>query len=354
MTEKTDTLIHSIFLCEASASFTSLDRAPHRTGKNTMACTCGTSTAEVSDFNDYALKYELKTQGTGDTESETSDDSVVLNVAYRRVTPLFRAIERENWEGVLSFLSTGRWSSSIFSSMSQNMRAPAQQIQAKTWVTCYQKGGVVEWSQLPLHAAISYNAPFVVIQKLVELYPKAIQCTDNEGMLPIHLAFGFGCQDQILALLMEPFPASVNERGLGGRFPYQCCELGPNKTRGKVYKIISEQIVKRTRHEIDHDWKEFCRVAQRSINLEPQEDDFSHMKLTEFLLELLKDRKELYEMKKAYFRQKGVSPTSTQAAKQRSSRRTPSEAKHNGETLTSSQAVVQKKNKVSKSPRHAK
>lgn len=220
----------------------------------------------------------------------------MLNTDYRKVTPLFRNIERENWEGVLTFLATGKWSTSMLSSSSAHLRCPAPAIQVKTWVTSYDRSGNAEWSQLPLHAAISYLAPYVVVQKLVQIYPKAIHCTDNEGMLPIHLAFGFGAPDNVLALLLDPFPASVNEKGLGGRFPYECCELGPNKVRGRVYKAVTDQVIVRTRQEIDLEWREFALQSKKSIGLD-ENLDVSSKQLTEFILELLKDKKELQDLK---------------------------------------------------------
>lgn len=184
----------------------------------------------------------------------------------------------------------------MLSSSSAHLRCPAPEIQVKTWVTAYDRSGNAEWSQLPLHAAISYLAPYVVIQKLVQIYPKAIHCTDNEGMLPIHLAFGFGAPDNILALLLEPFPASVSEKGLGGRFPYECCELGPNKVRGRVYKIVTDQVILRTRQQIDHEWREFATQGTKTVGLEGN-FDVSTKQLPEFILELLQNRKELQDLK---------------------------------------------------------
>jgi len=219
---------------------------------------------------------------------------------------LFRAIEKENWEGVLRFLTTGKWTNSLLLSNNEHLKSPAPALQVKTWVTAYDQEGVPEWSQLPLHAAISYNAPIVVVQKLVQAYPKSIQCTDNEGMLPIHLAFGFGANEAVLAMLLEPFPTSVNERGLGGRFPYECCELGPNKVRGEVFKIVADQVAERTRRQVDLEWKQFSMAASKQIRLvdHPEEDalidNLEKTSLTEFILELLKDRKELHDVKKAF------------------------------------------------------
>ena len=257
-----------------------------------MNC-CGTGQPEEFVYDDYT---RMTVSSAVSHESNSSENSEVLNTDYRKVTPLFRNIERENWEGILHFLATGKWSNSMLSSSSAHLRCPAPAIQVKTWVTAYDRAGNAEWSQLPLHAAISYLAPYVVVQKLVEMYPKAIHCTDNEGMLPIHLAFGFGAPDNILALLLEPFPASVNEKGLGGRFPYECCELGPNKVRGRVYKLVTDQVILRTRQEIDHEWREFAIQGKKTVGLEGNLD-VSNKQLTEFILELLKDKKELQDLK---------------------------------------------------------
>lgn len=257
-----------------------------------MSC-CGAGPAEEYVYDDYT---RMTVSSAGSQESNSTENSEVLNTDYRKVTPLFRNIERENWEGVLTFLATGKWSNSMLSSSSAHLRCPAPDIQVKTWVTAYDRAGNAEWSQLPLHAAISYLAPYVVVQKLVEMYPKAIHCTDNEGMLPIHLAFGFGAPDNVLALLLDPFPASVNEKGLGGRFPYECCELGPNKVRGRVYKTVTEQVILRTQQQIDQEWREFAIQTKKTVGLDGNLD-VSDKQLTDFILELLKDKKELQDLK---------------------------------------------------------
>lgn len=259
--------------------------------------------------------------GTNNSGAHSSGGTVetILNMSYDNATPLFRNIEKENWTGVLTFLNTGKWNTSMFTSSFDHMKSPSQQIQARTWVTFYdKKTGEPEWSQLPLHAAISYNAPHVVIQKLVEIFPKAVQCTDRESMLPIHLAFGFGCSDAIIALLLETFPASLDERGVGNRYPYECCDLGPNKIRGKVFTIIAKQTTLRAQDEYDTEWKTFTKAAMNRLNLKSldpppplnsilpdtganEEEDLDEMiknkSLSEFLLELLEDRKELYYLK---------------------------------------------------------
>lgn len=254
--------------------------------------------AHQEEFDDLSRLTLSTAHSNGSaTDASSIEESVVMNTDYRKVTPLFQAIEKENWELVFRFLTTGRWSDSLFESSNKHMQSPSKEIQVKTWVTCYDRKGKAEWSQLPLHAALSYLAPFVVIQKLVLLYPKAIQCTDKEGMLPIHLAFGFGATDKVLALLLEPFPSSMSIRGLGGRLPHECCELGPNKVRGQLYKIATDKAKEQALAEIDQEWRDFTVAAKETVGLD-EPLDIENKKLTDFILDLLKDRKELEHRKK--------------------------------------------------------
>jgi hypothetical protein len=254
--------------------------------------------AHQEEFDDLSRLTLSTAHSNGSaTDASSIEESVVINTDYKKVTPLFQAIEKENWEVVLRFLTTGRWSDSMFESTNKYLQSPSKEIQVKTWVTCYDRKGKAEWSQLPLHAALSYSAPLVVIQKLVQLYPKGIQCTDKEGMLPIHLAFGFGATDKVLALLLEPFPSSMSIKGLGGRLPHECCELGPNKVRGQIYKIATDKAKEQALAEIDQEWRDFTTAAKKTVGLdEPLE--IGSKKLTEFILDLLKDRKELEHLKK--------------------------------------------------------
>eukprot|EP00523_Entomoneis_sp_CCMP467_P019043 CAMPEP_0168820520 /NCGR_PEP_ID=MMETSP0726-20121227/8890_1 /TAXON_ID=265536 /ORGANISM="Amphiprora sp., Strain CCMP467" /LENGTH=335 /DNA_ID=CAMNT_0008873031 /DNA_START=8 /DNA_END=1015 /DNA_ORIENTATION=- len=267
---------------------------------------CWPTPNEYGGYEDYprvAISQSRSCSSSRDSisrhsSSSSAEESAVRHVDYRKATPLFKNIEQENWERVLTFLNTGRWSSSMLTSTHEHLRGPVPEIQTKTWVTSFDRKGKPEWSQLPLHAAISYNSPFVVVKKLVELYPSSVRCTDNEGMLPIHLAFGFGAQENVLALLLEPFPDSINEKGLGGRYPYECCELGPNKVRGTIFKTVADQVARRTRQEAELELRKFVTHATETSGVASSVDLSSSDKpLTDFILELLKDRKELQDLK---------------------------------------------------------
>jgi len=256
-----------------------------------MAC-CSNPVLPSDYEDDFSVKDgdAVSTDVSGSSASGTQQ----LTTPYSRCTPLFQAIEQEDWQSILLFLNTAKWSNSMWNSTVDHLKSPAPHIQCKTWVISY-KLGKEEWCQLPIHAAISYGAPAVVVQKLVETYPECVQQRDGEGMLPIHLAFGFGSNDTVLGFLLRSWPASVSEAGPGGRLPHECCDLGPNKSRGEVFRIVAEQTGHAVQQSHDDLWMR-CVVAN-SERLGLQEQQLQKRHLTDLLTELLEDRAQLQELK---------------------------------------------------------
>lgn len=147
-------------------------------------------------------------------------------------TLLYECIENSKWDVVSNFLDTGYWPGSFFPDIS----TPSDQ--ARTWVTRLERGpddddddddhrvgkkkkddvpAKVMWRQLPLHLACFVDAPLAIVRRLVDLYPESIRCTDDEQMLPIHLALNYGARDEIVHFLLTAWPGSVNVRGKNGQ-----------------------------------------------------------------------------------------------------------------------------------------
>jgi hypothetical protein len=248
------------------------------------------SAGEESDDSN-ANKFRSKPKG------DISEGNKRLNVPYTHPTPIFKAIEKQQWESVLMFLNTSKWSNSFFVSTTDHFKNPTPFIQCQTWVTSYERGTrQEEWSQLPIHAAISYAAPAVVIQKIVELYPDALKMRDLEGMLPVHLAFGFAAPDPVLSMLLKNYPESAQERGPGGRLPHQCCELGPNKIRGEVFGMVAEQTSDLARKDQEKSYTEYIKEYHKRHEIE--ETGMEEKDLKAILRELMEDRKQLLDLKR--------------------------------------------------------
>ena len=92
---------------------------------------------------------------------------------------LYQAMESKAWVPTLEFFDTGKWQSSLLFS-GEDPLPPERQ--AGTWVTRFEADGLVRWSQLPLHAALIFGAPFKIIATLVTLYPQGTKNTIRRNL----------------------------------------------------------------------------------------------------------------------------------------------------------------------------
>jgi hypothetical protein len=168
--------------------------------------------------------------------SQSNNDDVERICDYNKdVTPLYRAIENRQWASVNNFLKTGYWKQSFFKD------SVSPEIQVRTWMVRYDEvngESQVTWKQLPMHAAIIYGAPAIIIQKILKMHPPALQSSDKRGNLPIHLAFRHGSNDAVLALLLQIYPEGMNCREANGLLPTECATdlPSPQPLRGALLR----------------------------------------------------------------------------------------------------------------------
>jgi hypothetical protein len=60
------------------------------------------------------------------------------------------------------------------------------------------------------------RAPLPVLKRLIALYPDSLKCTDDQYMLPLHLAMRYGASDEVVAHFMDGFKEAVNIEGKEG------------------------------------------------------------------------------------------------------------------------------------------
>ena len=239
-------------------------------------------------------------KGSEDDDSITcSTDEGILECDYEtRVTKLYHAIEERQWEEVLYFLETGNWySTSVFSVFAEQGDGPS--IQAKTWVTALDEDGNVRWCQLPLHAAVTFLAPFAVISKLIEVYPKSIRCADDQDMLPLHYAFRFGAEDNVLVHLVDKFPQAVGKKAVKDRLPLDLARYGPRPERGAIIDHYMQSAVRNAKAEWDHEYEKMVSKASTQSNTALQEQlDETRRKLADALSEVHRATQEVQLLKR--------------------------------------------------------
>lgn len=137
-------------------------------------------------------------------------------------TILYRALQKRHWPNVVR-------------------RCTFHPNEARIWILrretpAYgQRCGRIRWRLLPLHAAIIFQAPPEIVEELLIAYPQSARARDDQGMLPIHLAFRYpapppdgrrgsssnavSTEDaiRVMEILFSAYPGSVREKDKRGR-----------------------------------------------------------------------------------------------------------------------------------------
>lgn len=111
-----------------------------------------------------------------------------------------------------------------------------------TWAVRYEENEDIRWRVLPIHAALIHGAPLQLIQDLIHFHPKATTCADDQGNMPIHLAFRYGSEEAIFNLVVETNPSALKLKNGKGRTPLQCGPP-PSKVMALIAKQAAEEAV---------------------------------------------------------------------------------------------------------------
>mmetsp|Transcript_13092 Transcript_13092/g.28398 ORF Transcript_13092/g.28398 Transcript_13092/m.28398 type:complete len:154 (-) Transcript_13092:184-645(-) len=78
------------------------------------------------------------------------------------------------------------------------------------------------YGNLPIHAAIGYQAPEDVSLALIEAYPEAAGVHGTDYWLPLHVAAMYGCSPAVMEALIRAYPQGLDDEGepnIKGRTP---------------------------------------------------------------------------------------------------------------------------------------
>ena len=178
-----------------------------------------------------------------------------LEVDYdRNLTPLYQAITDQDWDKAVSI-------------------AEQDPIQAATWVvrhyreennlssddndtnegdnTDNEASNEIMWRFLPLHSACARQPPSHVISALLEAYPDAAKCVDDQGMYALHYACGNQAPATAIRQLLVHFCPAALEVDPRGMLPlhYLAC-WGPSNLSVVDMLLVATQ---RLTAQRDHD-----------------------------------------------------------------------------------------------------
>jgi hypothetical protein len=116
------------------------------------------------------------------------------------VTPLYEMLESSQWDKA-------------------RLRCRTHPEEVQTWIVRRDASSKIRWKLLPLHAAVIFQAPSVVLECLIKEYPTAAGQRDDQGMLPLHLAFRHKQDEEKLLMLLDHYPQGISVRDRRERLP---------------------------------------------------------------------------------------------------------------------------------------
>jgi hypothetical protein len=154
--------------------------------------------------------------------------SILLTLVDDCATELYQAIEAREWDFVSSMFSQGH-----------RLCLPLSQ-QVRTWVVRKEETGKIRWRLLPLHAAVIFRAPFRIVDCLLAAYPAAAGFKDDQGMLPLHLAFRQApvVDFRIMEEILISYPAGLTVRDAKGRTPLEASQASPTSNFMQLFAQV--------------------------------------------------------------------------------------------------------------------
>jgi len=142
-------------------------------------------------------------------------------------TQLYELLESSSWERARS-------------------RCRSHPEEVRTWIVRKDKSHAVRWKLLPLHAAIIFQSPNFLVSALMEQYPQATARQDDQGMLPLHLAFRHKHEDEdLLELLLVQYPKAVLLKDRRDRVPLE--HGRESKFSAKLMRLYADAVTAATR-----------------------------------------------------------------------------------------------------------
>jgi hypothetical protein len=118
--------------------------------------------------------------------------------------------------------------------------------EVRTWIIRKDKSLAVRWKLLPLHAAIIFQSPNYLVSALLEHYPAAVTRIDDQGMLPLHLAFRHKQEDEdLLELLLIKYPKAVMIKDRRDRVPLE--HGRESKFSAKLMRLYADAVTAASR-----------------------------------------------------------------------------------------------------------
>jgi len=148
----------------------------------------------------------------------------VIQVNYDfECTPLFRAIQRKDWEKAAEI-------------------ATENPEQVRTWVLRYHDSGdgqrILRWRMLPIHALFLFSGTHGLAVLFLFIYPESVRLTDDQDMMPLHLACRNGALIETFEELLTAYPQALQHKDYKGRTPLDLVMISTHRQKEELVSLF--------------------------------------------------------------------------------------------------------------------
>jgi hypothetical protein len=196
------------------------------------------------------------------SETSSQSDELICNYDMDR-TKLHRLLEASAWDAVVA-------------------RCQTDPIEARTWMIRHHKQtNKLRWRLLPLHTAVIFASPFSVVSELLKTYPAAASKPDDQGMIPLHLAFRhYENDERILQELLQAYPEGVNVKDYKGRMPIDLGRKGEGLYSATLISQYSAAFAAATPNDERETKNPVSLKYERASSPNPAQDDLDQVAST--------------------------------------------------------------------------
>jgi len=114
------------------------------------------------------------------------------------------------------------------------------EVLAKTWFYRKDRFDKMAWRLLPIHGAVTFGAPFDIIERILEVHPDGAKLRDDRGNLPLHLGYSEGCSIEKVELIKNAYPEAADMTNNNGLVPGE--NLGSSAAVQKMKEEMSTMV----------------------------------------------------------------------------------------------------------------
>jgi len=149
-----------------------------------------------------------------------------------RLAVLFQAIENKEWEIVVTTCREDPFQAKVWHHRWEQKSEEEEELPNSK--------KELRWRVLPIHFCLLHGCTVDAFTAIMHAFPEGIQSDDDQGNFPIHLAFKCNSHDEIISLLLDEWPESIDKRNALKKIPFEMISKRSGRAWVREYRKLTQ------------------------------------------------------------------------------------------------------------------